>query len=117
MMSNKEKLIRNLLGYIWTQIWQDAWLVDAIISINKDVLYPHMQKQLQNIYKQTSVSSIDLQDTSVPSLISVDLQSKTNAVIPIQQLVIGSGTSTAVDQKLSDTYSYNIINNITIVNR
>lgn len=112
MMSDKEKLIRNLLGYFWTQIWQDAWLVDAIISINKDVLYPHMQKQLQNIYKQTSVSSIDLQDTSVPSLVSVDLQSKTNAVIPIQQLVIGSGTSTAVDQKLSDTYSYNIINNI-----
>lgn len=112
MMSDKEKLIRKLLGYFWTQIWEDDWLIDAVISINKDVLYPHIQTQLQNIYKQTSVSSIALQDTAVPDLVSVDLQSKTNAVIPIQQLIIGQGTSTSIDQKLSDTYAYNIINNI-----
>lgn len=112
MMSDKQKLIRKLLGYFWTQIWEDDWLIDAVISINKDVLYPHMQKQLQNIYKQTSVSDITLQNTAIPQFIAVDLQSKTNAVIPIQQLVIGSGTATSVDQKLSDTYAYNIINDV-----
>lgn len=109
MITQKQKIILKILGNFWTDIWEDQDFIKGLIKINIDVLYKHLQAHINNIYEQTSVHFTQLSDTAIPSNIIIDIDSKRNAVIALDDLVIANNTSTAVNQSIPNTYAYDIL--------
>lgn len=109
MITQKQKTILRIFGNFWTDIWEDQDFIKGLTKININILYKHLQAQMNNMYVQTSVHFTQLSDTSIPSNIVIDIDSKRNAVISLDDLVIADNTSTAVNQSIPNTYAYDVL--------
>lgn len=109
MITQKQKTILKIFGNFWTDVWEDQDFIKGLVKINTDVLYKHLQTYINNIYAQTSVHFTQLSDTSIPSNIVIDLDSKRNAVIDLNDLIIADTTTTSINQSIQDKYAYDIL--------
>lgn len=96
-----QRLIKRILGYFWTDIWKDQWLIDLICKFFPYVSGQPLLSRMSQVQEQLSRQAAVSPDFRFPVRLLISAQSQQQAIIPLTQIVIGSASTTLIGGKTS----------------
>ena len=86
--------ISQILGYFWTELFKDNWLISAIYKCFDYILGQPILKVVQDIKKQSSFSYIPSTDSLFPIRILVPVESSQQAINIQKYFALDTGYKT-----------------------
>lgn len=107
---NWTAMIHKVLGFFWTRVWKDTWLIDMLGDFFRHVVGKPIESRADNLEQQLSYKDIVTSDYIPPIRILLDASSEAPASVLLSEFVIGSSQIGGGTNR----YQYNCLNRLSV---